>query len=174
MAATGLYVVMLLPVRRIKTMASEFVRSPLLIGVAIAALVGLAFDYIPQMTLQFGYLGLIASYYPTLLGSSLVYWVLTPTGAVFLVWSLFAYREDPAKSLGSFALVMVVLTSLASTIYFQRYVDVPLLVVLAVLISGDEHVHRLDLVRWWLLAAAFVGWVFAYVKMAGNALNIEG
>ena len=168
MALVGLYTITLIPLGRLKAMIAKTVRSPLLIGVAIASLIGLALDYIPQMTLQFGYLGLIAAAYPALLKTSVVYWILTPVGAVFLVWALSAYRGNRIKWLAAIALVFAVLTSMASSIYFQRYIDVAVLVALVVLISGDERVHLLDFVRWWLLAAAFVAWVFAYVRMAVN------
>jgi 4-amino-4-deoxy-L-arabinose transferase-like glycosyltransferase len=162
LAVVGLSTVMVVPLSRLKRLSADMVRGPLLAVVAVAAVAGLVYDSIPQMPFQFGYLGLLASIYPAFLKTGVVYWVLTPIGAVFVAWSLSAYRDDPVKRVASFALVLVTLTSLASAVYFQRYVDVPILLLVAVLASGDEDVQSLDLVRWWVLAAGFVGWIFAF------------
>ena len=165
LSTVGLFVIMMVPLDRLRTMVLDVARGPLLIATGVASLVGLALDFIPDMPLQFGYLSLVAASYPDVLGSSIVYWILTPIGAMFLVWGLINYRADLPKQIASIALVFVTLTSLASNTYFQRYVDVPILLVMTVLISGSERLHRLDFVRWWTLTAAFVGWIFAFVGM---------
>lgn len=160
----GFFALTVLPLRRIKAMASEAVRSPLLIGVVLSALIGLWFGGFRNSPITYGYFGRFAAAYPAIHGTGIVYWMLAPVGAVFLGWAVSAYRSDHAKWLAAVGLVLTALTTIASAVSYQRYVDVPFLLCLSVLASGNERVHRLDLVRWWLLAAAFIGYVLAYAR----------
>ncbi len=164
LTVAGFFVLTMVPLRRIKAMASEAIRNPLLIGVALAALIGLWFGDFHNSPLNYGYFGRFAGAYPAIRETSIVYWILAPLGTVFLVWAVSAYRADHAKRLASVGLILVALTTVASAVTYQRYVDIPFLLCFAVLVSGDERVHRLDLIRWWLLVAAFIGYVFAFAR----------
>lgn len=164
LTVAGFFVLTVVPIRRIKAMASEAIHSPLLIGVALAALVGLWFGDFRNSPLTYGYFGRFAAAYPAMHGTGVVYWILAPLGAVFASWAVSAYRADRTKWLASIGFALLALTTLASAVTYQRYVDVPFLLCLSVLASGDEQVHRLDFVRWWLLAAAFIGYVSAYAR----------
>lgn len=164
LALVGFFVVTLVPIRRVKAMVADAVRSPLSIGLALVPLVGLLFRHIYSSPFSYGYFGMFAAAYPAIRDTSIVYWILAPLGTMFLGWALRAYRDDHVASLASFGFALVVLTTVASAVTYQRYVDVPLLLCLAVLAATDERVHRLDLLRWWLLTAGYVGHVFAFAR----------
>ena len=81
-------------------------------------------------------------------GTSLAWWILVPLGAGTLTSLLLTRSSRPVDRVLVWALLAVVLSSLANTMWYQRYVDFPVLFLLAGLaVSGGPPRRRVDALR---------------------------
>jgi 4-amino-4-deoxy-L-arabinose transferase-like glycosyltransferase len=81
-------------------------------------------------------------------GTSLAWWILVPLGACTLTSLLLTRSSRPVDRVLVWALLAVVLSSLANTTWYQRYVDFPVLFLLAGLaVSGGPPRRRVDAFR---------------------------
>ncbi len=81
-------------------------------------------------------------------GTSLAWWILVPLGAGVLTSLLLTRGSRPVDRVLVWALLAVVLSSLANTMWYQRYVDFPVLFLLAGLaVSGGPPRRRVDALR---------------------------
>jgi len=94
-------------------------------------------------------------------GASLLFWVLVPLGAA-VVAGLLATRLGDARSrvlVG--ALIGVVVSALANRVWYERYVDFPVLLLLAGLaVAAGVALRRVDRERWLLTGLASVAAFF--------------
>jgi hypothetical protein len=94
-------------------------------------------------------------------GASLLFWVLVPLGAAVIA-GLLATRLGDARSrvlLG--ALIGVLVSALANRIWYERYVDFPVLLLLAGLaVAAGVALRRVDRERWLLTGLASIAAFF--------------
>lgn len=159
LGVAGWYAVFLLPSR---DLAAWWRRAktdgPWRLGLALPAAASLA-------ALLWGALGVVTSYLglvsrlpqPLVRGSGALWWILVPLGAS-VVTGFTLTRTSAAKDrvlVG--ALAGVLLSALANPRWYQRYVDVPLLLLFAGLaVTTGAGLVRLDRERWLLAVVAAV------------------
>lgn len=116
-----------------------------------------------------GSLGVITSFLtlvsrlplPRIAGSSVALWVLVPVGSAATAGLFLSRWREPMSRVLIAALAGVVLSALANPRWYQRYVDAPILVLLAGLaVAAGVSLGRTDRERWLLTglisAAAFL------------------
>ena len=153
---TGWYAVFLLPSREVaawwRRARTDRRWAAALTLPAAAALVALAAGALGVVTT---YLGLVSRLpQPLLRGSGLLWWILVPLGAG-AVTALVATRLAGARDrVLAAALVGLLLSAVANPRWYQRYVDAPVLLLMACLaVTAAAGLTRLDRERWALAIA---------------------
>ena len=107
-----------------------------------------------------GYLWKISDWFPALLGSSLVFWLLVPLGCVTL---LILIRRAGADSLPAIYLAAFLLAALPVRLAYQKYFDPFALLALALLARPPDLRTRRDYAGLALLAVAFVAYALSFI-----------
>ena len=116
-----------------------------------------------------GVLGLVTSYlglvsrvpFPHLAGSSLLWWLVIPLGATVAAGLLASRLPDVKSRVLLAALVGVLFSSLANVIWYERYVDFPILLALAALaLAAGVTLRRSDHERWLLAGVIAIASLF--------------
>lgn len=161
----GWYALFLLPSAEITAWwrrAGEDRRWAFAIGLpALAALAAAAAGALGTVT---AYLGLVSRLpQPLVRGSGLLWWALVPLGAAAVSGLVVTRRTGARDRVLVAALLGVLLSAAANPRWYQRYVDVPLLLLFAGLaVAAVAGLTRLDRERWVL---AFVVAAGAYVSL---------
>ena len=102
--------------------------------------------------------------YPTLGGTSILWWLLVPVGAIVVAHLLLTRASRLGDRVLVAALVAVLLSAAANPDWYQRYVDFPILLVFTALaVSGGVAFRFLDRFRWAVAAAISLAWVMLFV-----------
>ena len=169
LAVTGLYGGLLLP-------AAELRATPLRLGrrgvVAIVSAVGASLIALGlhvmlslpgAQTLGMGLLARSSVWYPALEGTSVIWWLLVPLGAAVVAYLLYARTSRPTDRVLVTALVAVLLSAALNATWYQRYVDFPILLILAALaVSAHVEFHFLDRFRWVIVVALSLAWTMLF------------
>jgi len=126
---------------------------------AAAALLALLAGALGVVT---SYLGLVSRLpLPLVKGAGLLWWILVPAGATAVTGLALTRSATPRDRVLVAALLGVLVSAAANPRWYQRYVDAPLLLLLAGLaVAATAGLTRLDRERWALAAVAAAG---AYV-----------
>ena len=99
--------------------------------------------------------------FPRLAGSSLLWWLVIPLGATVAACLLASRLPDVKSRVLLGALVGVLLSSLANVIWYERYVDFPILLALAALaLAAGVTLRRSDRERWLLAGVIAIASLF--------------
>jgi hypothetical protein len=129
-------------------------------GVVLLLVSPLAFEAgLPGHPGDAGYLWQVARHLPEPLGSSLVFWLLVPLGAVALF--LLARRVDPA-ALPTVYLASFLVAALPVGLAYQKYFDPFVLIALALYARRDDFRERIDFAGIAVLAVAFVAYALSF------------
>jgi hypothetical protein len=152
----GLYSVFLLPKTFYEPLLTRKKTMIITILLSLSLLIVLPFQQ--NETITAGYIPRIAGYLPTILGSSLIYYILIPFGGLAIV--CIYLKEGP----GFFTLLLFffLLSHFASRIIFQRYYDGSTLLILFFL-SAKYYVNsKTDRLRIGLLLLLFTAYFIIY------------
>jgi hypothetical protein len=134
--------------------------SPLVAAAALLVISPLAYKPIePGRAGDAGYLWKLADRFPELFGSSLVFWLLVPLGAVALY--LLVRRAGPA-SLPAVYFAAFLLAALPVGLVYQKYFDPFALLAVALLVERPDLERRTDYFGIALLALAFVAYALSF------------
>lgn len=112
-----------------------------------------------------GYLWEISTWFPTVLGSSLVFWVLVPTG--FGVAALLVRRAGPGALPTVYGLAFLV-AALPVGLAYQKYFDPFVLLALALFAVRGDFRERRDYVGLASLCVAFVAYALSFAALRGG------
>ena len=167
LAVTGVYAGLLLPAAELRATRLRLGRGGVVTVVSAAAvgLIALVILSLPgAATLGMGLLARSSVWYPAIEGTSVLWWVLVPLGAAIVAYLLYAHTSRPTDRVLVTALIAVLLSAALSATWYQRYVDFPILLILAAL-AASAHVefHFLDRLRWLIVVALSLAWTMIFV-----------
>jgi hypothetical protein len=166
LAVAGWYALFLLPAGEIalwwRRARADWRWSATLAAPALVVLTGVAAGALGVIT---SYLGLVSRLsFPHVAGSSLLWWVLAPAGAAVVAGLTATRRADVQSRVLLTALLGVLLSALANPRWFERYVDFPILLLLAGLaVTAAVTLRRSDRERWALALVVAVAAFFLLV-----------
>lgn len=170
LAVLGLYGLLLIPRGELRTALPRLGRRGRLAAGCAAALslavLGLgALSSLGGRDPQgMGLLARTTDLYPRLGGTSVLWWLLVPLGATALVVFICTRSSRPTDRVLAWALAAVLLSAAANVTWYQRYVDFPVLLLVAALaVSAGVGLRWLDRLRWIALAGVSVAWTVMYV-----------
>jgi hypothetical protein len=155
LAVVGLWGLLLTPADDLRALPGRLhLRGA--VAVAGAAIVGVATVAGGAMTslaggdpYGIGLVGKIGQAWWRLLGTSLVWWIFVPLGAATLVALAVTRWRCLLDRVLVVALAAIVLSCAANTTWYERYVDFGVLLLLGALVaSGEARVRRVDALRW--------------------------
>ncbi len=159
LGVVGFYALLLLPAAELADWRGRVRRRPSWVFVLAApALIALA-------TVVVGALGTITSFLtlvsrvPFVLvgGASLLFWLLIPGGAAAVAGLLATRLADVRSRVLAGALVGLLLSAMANRVWYERYVDFPVLLLLAALaVAAGVALGRVDRERWLLTGLAAI------------------
>jgi hypothetical protein len=161
LGVVGFYAVLMLPAAEIATWWRRLRHErawPIVLALPAAVAAGL---------LVLGVLGTITSFlgglvsrvsFPSLAGSSLLWWILIPLGSAVAAGLLATRLSDVRSRVLVSALLGLLLSSMVNFRWYERYVDFPVLLVFAGLaVVGGVTMGRIDRERWLLAGLISVG-----------------
>ena len=94
-------------------------------------------------------------------GASLLFWLLVPLGAAAVAGLLATRLADVRSRVLAGALVGLLLSAMANRVWYERYVDFPVLLLLAGLaVAAGVALGRVDRERWLLTGLASIAAFF--------------
>lgn len=172
LAVVGVYGVLLVPAKELARLPHRLGRRMGLIAVAamasaeVALAAGALRDVVGRDPYSLGWLSFAGRHYPGPQGTSLLLWILVPTGvgvAVALVSTRLHTAVDRvlvASLLGLLAATMI------GPAWYQRYVDFPALLLLSGLaVASGVELGTADRLRWLVVVAVSAAWMVALFKV---------
>jgi hypothetical protein len=145
--------------------ARPLVRPPVLLAAAAVGVVLLLVSPLEYMPVQpdspgdAGYLWRVSDWFPTVLGSSLVFWLLVPLGAVA---GLVVARRAGATSLPSVYLGAFLVATLPVNLVYQKYFDPFMLLAVALFAIPADFRTRWDYAGVGLICVASVAYALSF------------
>jgi hypothetical protein len=163
LGVVGLYAVLLLPAAELGDWRRRVRRRPSwVIVLAAPALIALTMVIVGALGTITSFLTLV-SRVPFVLvdGASLLFWLLIPLGAAAVAGLLATRLADLRSRVLAGALVGLLLSAMANRVWYERYVDFPVLLLLAGLaVAAGVALGRADRERWLLAGLAAVAAFF--------------
>lgn len=163
LGVVGWYAVFLLPAAQVSSWWRRARRDRAwLVGTVVPAAAALALVAAGALGTVVSYLGLPGRVpLPEIAGAGLLWWLLIPAGAAVVAGLLLVGQGDAHRRLLLAALGGLLLSALANPRWYERYVDMPVLLLLGGLaVAASVTLSRLDRERWLL---AFLVSLLAYV-----------
>ena len=165
LAVVGLWGLLLAPADDLRALHGRLRRrgGTAVVAAAVLALVAVAAGAMASLhggdPYGIGFMGMMGEVWWHVFGTSLVWWILVPLGAAAIVALIVTrWRRLPDRIL-VVALTAVVLSSAANTMWFQRYVDFAVLLMLCGLVAcGGARVRRIDVLRWVGIVGISLAW----------------
>ena len=112
--------------------------------------------------LGIGLLGRLCEIWPAVAGASLAWWVLVPLGAAALAALAVTRRERVGDRVLVVGLAALALVGAGNTMWFQRYADYPvMLILLALVASAGRSPRTVDVARWVVVVAVSLLWTLS-------------
>jgi 4-amino-4-deoxy-L-arabinose transferase-like glycosyltransferase len=170
-AVVGAYGLLVVPLDEIKALPGRLGRrGGVVVGVVLALVLGALVAHslrgvIGADPYDLGWLSLVGSYYPGPVGTSLIWWVLVPVGTALVAALAVTRTALPVDRALVVSLVALLATTVVNLSWYQRYVDFPVLLILAALAVGaGVRLRSIDRVRWLVAVVLSVGWIVAYAR----------
>jgi hypothetical protein len=170
LAVVGLYGVLLIPIAELSPAPTLWRRRGTIVIGAAAGLSLMSLGLHAMRSLDGGDpygMGILARttvLYPTLWGTSILWWLTVPVGAVLVAHLVLTRTSRPRDRVLVAALAAVLLSAAANVDWYQRYVDFPIVLVFAALaVSSGVEFRILDRFRWAIAAAISFAWALLFV-----------
>jgi 4-amino-4-deoxy-L-arabinose transferase-like glycosyltransferase len=113
-----------------------------------------------------GLVAQVSALYPGIAGASVLWWLLVPLGAAATAaLTLTRWSALPDRLLVA-ALLGVLVSAVANPTWYQRYVDFPILLILAALaVTAGVRLGRVDRLRWLFAGLLGVAWLLYFAVM---------
>ena len=165
LAVVGLWGLLLAPADDVRALPQRLRRGGLVVVAAAAGggLVAVALGVMASLQggdpYGIGLVGKVGQAWPRLFGASLAWWILVPVGtAVIATLAVTRWRRLRDRIL-VVALAAIVLSCAANTTWYERYIDFAVLLLLGALVaSGEAPVRRVDWWRWVGIVAISLIW----------------
>ncbi len=165
LAVVGVWGVLLAPAAEVRELPSRLGRrglaavlAAIVLGVVAVAIGGMG-ELGGRDPYGIGLLSPLLDAWPGVGGVSIVWWLCVPAGLAVLAALALTRTREPVDRLFVAALLAVVLSTAANTVWFQRYVDFAVLLsLLALVAAGGRPVGRVDILRWAAVVAVSVAW----------------
>ena len=171
LAALGVYGVLLLPVDEIKALPRKLGRrgGTLVVAAIVLALAGLAAgvlgDAAGRDPYALGWMSFAGRLYPGPRHTDLLLWGFTPAGAAVAAILAYTRLRTPVDRLLVVALAALLATTVVGAAWYQRYVDVPILLLLSCLaLTAGVKLRRVDRLRWLVVVVLSLAWIVAFAK----------
>jgi Dolichyl-phosphate-mannose-protein mannosyltransferase len=173
LAVLGYYGVLLVPVDEVRALPGTLGRrGGFIVAAAIAlALAGLAAGALSGAVgkdpYTLGWLSFAGRLYPGPRHTSLLLWAFAPLGAATAAVIGCTRIRRPIDRVLAASLAAVLLTTVVGVSWYQRYVDFPILLLLACLaVTAGVRLRRIDRVRWIVVILVSLAWIVAIAKTA--------
>ena len=165
LAVVGLWGLLLVPADEARALSAKLGSTGLVavVGATVLGLLAMAGGAMASLRggdpYGIGLLGRVGQAWWRVLGTSLVWWIFVPLGAATLAALVVTRWRRPADRVLIVALVAIVLSTAASTTWYERYVDFAVLFLLGGLVaSGGSRVRPVDVLRWSGVVAISLLW----------------
>jgi hypothetical protein len=163
LGVVGFYAVLLLPAAELRDWWKRFRGRPSWgLVLAVPGVVALAMVVAGALGTITSFLTLVSRVpFVVVEGASLLFWLLVPLGAAAVAGLLATRLADVRSRVLAGALVGLLLSALANRVWYERYVDFPVLLLLAGLaVAAGVSLGRVDRERWLLTGLTSIAAVF--------------
>jgi 4-amino-4-deoxy-L-arabinose transferase-like glycosyltransferase len=169
LTVVGLWSLLLIPAEDVRSLGARLHRRGV-VAVAAATVLGVAVVAAGVMDSMsggkdpygVGLVGKLGETWPIVAGTSLAWWVFVPVGAAALAGLVVLRWSALRDRIVVVALGAVVLSAAVNTMWYQRYADVAVFLLLGCLVaSGRAPVRWLDVLRWAGIVAVSLIWTAA-------------